>query len=158
MASEQAPEPATAGRPLAVEAFRAHVTSHSGPIPSPEQLLAYGRVDPTLPHRIIEVWEGETAHRRALEERELSVAIASAVALQSMVVRGQRFGFVLGLVSIGAAIAIVSFVRTPVGAGSAGLTILGGLAALIWGPQRSAIGLAMRAADPRTQPTGPTTR
>ncbi len=42
--------------------------SHSGPLPSPETLAAYVKVLPSAAERIMSMAEGQSSHRRAMEE------------------------------------------------------------------------------------------
>jgi uncharacterized membrane protein len=43
--------------------------SHRGPLPSPDDMLNYGRVLPDLPERIVARWELEQKHRHDMNEK-----------------------------------------------------------------------------------------
>ena len=124
------------------EVFRAeppakelHFSAHSGPIPSPDVMAAYGELDTSYPARIMRWAEEEGHHRRGMELRVSEARIAEAADLRTVTKRSQVFGFVLGLAAIGAAVAIAYLVRGPAGAIAASVLGAAGLATLVWGPQ-----------------------
>jgi uncharacterized membrane protein len=50
-------------------------TFSTGPIPSPDFLEQYDRIEPGAAHRILQQWEQQSAHRQALETRALDANI-----------------------------------------------------------------------------------
>ncbi len=42
---------------------------HSGPLPSPDTLSGYKKIDKTFPERIVKSFENETKHRQNMEKR-----------------------------------------------------------------------------------------
>lgn len=125
-----------------VRQIQIHASEVSGPIPSAEQLAAYGElVDPSLPGKIVEWAEQEGEHRRFLEKAAVAAEIDGAVDLRNLAKRGQWFGLILGLTSIAGGVAMVGLAKGSAGE-IGGVALSGvGLASLIWGPRR---------AEPRT--------
>lgn len=64
---------------------------YSGPLPSPEDLAAYGRISPDLVDRIVSAFEDERSHRHRMDARQsrrasLGLAAGFAVAVLFLVV------------------------------------------------------------------------
>ena len=55
------------------------VSARSGPIPSPGELIEYGKVDPLFPERIMSAWENEQEHRRSIARRNFALEVAGLV-------------------------------------------------------------------------------
>ena len=69
------------------------VAAFSGPLPHPEILHGYEAVCPGAAHRIIEIAESQSAHRRQMEVKELEAQIESMRLQFHEARRGQVFAF-----------------------------------------------------------------
>lgn len=59
-----------------------HQSFHSGPLPSPETLAAYGRISPDLVDRIVTASEDERSHRHRMDRqhsRRASMGLAAGL-------------------------------------------------------------------------------
>ena len=91
-----------------------------GPIPPPNVLGEYDKMLPGAADRIVSMAEAQASHRRNMEEVELH----SDVMLEA---RGQLFGFVLAVVSLGGGMVLVGLDKTLLGTAA----VIGAVAALV---------------------------
>jgi uncharacterized membrane protein len=76
----------------------------SGPLPPPASLEAYERILPGAAERILKMAEDEAVHRRARTDDAGRIDAADRRAYRQEVLRGQLFGFGIGLAAIAAAV------------------------------------------------------
>lgn len=80
----------------------------SGPIPPPDILEAYKKINPEIPEKIIHNFLQESHHRREFEKRSLEANVEISQKNSAQKTRGQYLGFIItiagfltaGLVSI----------------------------------------------------------
>lgn len=75
------------------------ITHHSGPLPPPSQLAEYEKIIPNGAERIMLMAEKQMNHRIAMEGHSAHESFKYAK-------RGQKFGFIIGLTALIAAIAL----------------------------------------------------
>lgn len=90
----------------------AQVTQFSGPMPPPHLIAGYGEIDPSFPERLFGLTEREAIHRQKMEEKALDADIEDMRAERRYQIRGQTFGFSIGVIA----------------------TFVGGIAALLGAP------------------------
>ncbi|HZM00290.1 MAG TPA: DUF2335 domain-containing protein [Planctomycetota bacterium] len=88
--------PESAARPITHVTQVSSTTVFSGPLPPPQWLAEYERIQPGLSIRLIEQAEAEAGHRRAQAESSLAAESRHAS-------RGQWMAFVLSLSSLAVA-------------------------------------------------------
>lgn len=95
---------------------------HSGPLPAPEDLAAYGRVMADAPDRIVGMAEREAAHRQSRD-----MWLVRSKAIQPLL--GTLSGLAIGITTIlsGAAVAMSGHEWTGLGVIVAGLASLVGV-------------------------------
>lgn len=71
-----------------------------GPLPHPDVLKGYAEVDPSFPDRVIALTENQSQHRQNIENKVVDANIKSQT-------RGSFFAFILGLVIIIGAFALL---------------------------------------------------
>lgn len=89
------PEKHTREKIIAI--FTQHVRFWNGPLPSPDTLKEYDSIIPGLAERIIKMAETQSAHRIELEKKVVHSQLSESK-------RGQYFGLLIALISIGAAL------------------------------------------------------
>lgn len=75
--------------------------SWQGILPRPDDLHAFGEIDPSFPERIFAHAEREQKHRHEMERRQLDAEVASFNLYASFRMRGQWFAAILTLVGMG---------------------------------------------------------
>ena len=101
----------------------------SGPIPPPALMREYAEIDPEFPRRFIEIFERQQAHDHEVEKAVISNNKEIILYNQSLLNRGQLFGFVLALVGLVGGL-IASFLGSPIAGsiiGAGGLALLAGV-------------------------------
>lgn len=99
----------------------------SAPLPPPEVLARFDRIVPGSAEKIINQMFKEADHRHGMEKASLDLEHESVREQFSIIQRGQRFGFIIGLVGIGGGL-----VAAGMGIDAAGIAgILGGVAILV---------------------------
>jgi uncharacterized membrane protein len=71
-----------------------------GPLPPPNVLGSYEKIEPGTANRIITLAENETKHRHNMEHKMLDAEIAGQQNEAKEVMLGQIFGFIIGLSTI----------------------------------------------------------
>ena len=101
----------------------------SGPIPPPALMREYAEIDPEFTRRFIEIFERQQAHDHEVEKAVISNNKEIILNNQSILNRGQPFGFVLALVGL-VGVQIASFLGSPIAGsiiGAGGLALLAGV-------------------------------
>ncbi|PXV85105.1 putative membrane protein [Lachnotalea glycerini] len=70
-----------------------HSSMHIGPIPSPEVLAEYNKIDPTFANRILVMAEQQSLHRQEIEKRIVKSGVNDSKL-------GIIFGFIIGLAAL----------------------------------------------------------
>lgn len=86
------------------------VTTHQGPIPSPEIIAGYEKVLAGSADRIIKMAEKEQAHRHAVQ-------LKRQTQLGSLTLVGQIFAFLIGIVGVSGGVYLVKNDKSLVGFG-----------------------------------------
>lgn len=97
----------------------ARMEAYAGPLPRPEELEKFGKIDASFPERIFRMAEQEAAHRHTLENKIVGGSLDIAR-------RGQAFAFIVALVGIGVAVGMAYL-----GGAWAGAVVAGGSLATI---------------------------
>lgn len=131
------PAPGVANEQRTVLLQHRQVTTHSGPLPSPQDLAEYERSLPGAAERIIAMAERQQNHRIECEKLELTKDIGhrtEVVALQKIGAKamfrsdslGQVLGFIVALLCVSAAIYCAIVLSNTVSTGLfLGLPVLG---------------------------------
>jgi uncharacterized membrane protein len=98
----------------------------SGPLPAPEVLEHYQRIDPGLVERIVSLAEQEADHRRALERTAIRETSAQ-------VMRGQLYGLLIGAIALASVIICALSGAEWAASVLGGSTILGLVAVFVTG-------------------------
>jgi uncharacterized membrane protein len=98
--------------------------SFSGPLPPPDALAGYGRIDPTFPERIVRLAEEEAQHRRRSETVALDAEANDARAARVERRIGQVLGFVLAVLFLIAGVWLTLAGHPTVGAVVLGTTMV----------------------------------
>ncbi|MEM9452478.1 MAG: DUF2335 domain-containing protein [Cyanobacteria bacterium P01_E01_bin.6] len=75
-------------------------SAFSGPIPSPETLYGYDRVEPGAANRILKMAEKEQSHRHSMQKQMLTIHAKDIEDGRQEKKLGQIFGLTIGIVSI----------------------------------------------------------
>ncbi|MCK6440683.1 MAG: DUF2335 domain-containing protein [Planctomycetes bacterium] len=83
-------------------------TAYAGPLPPPEMLEKFERIQPGFAERIFVMPEAQHKHRHEIERKALEAQIAEVTTLRVESQRGQYFGFLIAITALicGAAVAI----------------------------------------------------
>lgn len=76
------------------------LTAVSGPIPDPAVLAEYGKIDPSLPNRIMEMAEKQSVHRQSMEQKVIEAEILDQQDARKERSHGQRYAFVLTILIV----------------------------------------------------------
>lgn len=104
-------------------------SSFEGPIPDPETLARYEQIEAGLANRIMQMAEGELAHRHDMERAALEAQVKLDRAAWDQKKRGQIFGLIIGLVAFATAI-IMTLKGSPLAGGFIGSSGVIGLVAV----------------------------
>jgi uncharacterized membrane protein len=96
-------------------------TTFIGPLPSPEHLAGYDKIQPGLVERIVSMAEREQQHRHQCEQAALTQDIANHASENRGKARGQHYGLIIGIVAI-----VTGGVTAVLGAPVTGALIGGG--------------------------------
>jgi len=102
---------------------------HSGPLPSPEQLVKYDEVVPGAARRIMEAADEQRKHRIAIEKQVVSSQMKESN-------RGQIMGFIIALIGLSLGSFLVYSGHDVAGASIAGITLVGLVTVFIKGQNR----------------------
>jgi uncharacterized membrane protein len=102
--------------------------SHSGPLPPPGSLAAYGDIDPSFPNRIMTMAEQNAASARVTAERAQHYQLAEQIV-------GRAAGLIFALAAIIAAVVLALNGQAVVAGVIGGATVVGVVTALIKGRQ-----------------------
>ncbi|MGR3218949.1 MAG: DUF2335 domain-containing protein [Candidatus Anammoxibacter sp.] len=91
----------------------------SGPIPPPNILSGYEKIESGLANRIVIMAENESIHRRQLQVNEQEIYKAETL-------RGQKFALIIGLTGIIVS-GLVAGLASPIAGGILGLGTIGAL-------------------------------
>lgn len=83
------------------------IQKFEGPIPPASELEHYGRIDVSLPNRIMAMAESEQRHRHEYDQHELTVFETDLKRARSERKLGQIFGLLIGLAAIAACVITV---------------------------------------------------
>jgi uncharacterized membrane protein len=95
-------------QPKNLKISQQQIITSSGPIPSPEVLMGYKKIDPVIVKKIIQRAEEEAHHRHEIEKQAIAADIKNNNSLVKSNIRGQWFA--LTTVSIFMAATIVAIV------------------------------------------------
>ncbi|HNM42790.1 DUF2335 domain-containing protein [Plasticicumulans sp.] len=90
----------------------------SGPLPPPDLLEHYQRIQPDLVERLMRLTESEAAHRHALETQALAAS-------ERIEARGQRYGLLIGLAALAVAGMALSLGHEKAAMTIGGTTVVG---------------------------------
>lgn len=80
---------------------------YSGPLPPSSEMNNYGRIDPSLPNRIMELAEKQTAHRIDMEEKSMVLKESEVNANISLTTKGLYLGFIIILMALICALVMI---------------------------------------------------
>lgn len=91
---------------------------YQGPLPPPEAIEQYSRIDPTFPNRLLSLVESQSAHRIASEGAVIKNQIERSR-------QGMWCGFALGVLGLASATAIAYFGHPGAAGTIGGVTLVG---------------------------------
>jgi uncharacterized membrane protein len=89
--------------------------SFSGPLPPPEVLEKYGDINKSFPERIIKMAEKEQKNRHLNNKKELELLRYRLETERKDILRGQMFGFIIGLSVVIGGVLCAIFVNPWIG-------------------------------------------
>lgn len=108
-------EPTPEDRLVSIDEEQSHVvmtaqqTIHQGPLPHPALMHEYATVEPSLPGKIVEESLREGAHRREMEKGMLESDIRANEKAYAALERGQYFGLLAAVLTLGTGSAFAYF-------------------------------------------------
>ncbi|MEX6507860.1 DUF2335 domain-containing protein [Jiella sp. M17.18] len=123
-ATERSTDLSESSEPHARAEPRLEMKGWIGPLPPPDTLKAFDEVVPGSAERILAAWEGETAHRHAIERAELKIFGLNTIL-------GRVFALIFVLAALGVAAYAATLGAQWFASILSGATILGVVMAFI---------------------------